>query len=75
MTIGGAPRRVVLLGGGIASLATAWRLSEDEAVESITVYQRGWRLGGRERAVAARTVGSKSTGSMYGFATTTMPSA
>ena len=34
----------------MAGLAAAWRLSEpgwDEEFESITVYQRGWRLGGK----------------------------
>lgn len=34
----------------MAGLATAWRLSEpgwDRRFESITVYQRGWRLGGK----------------------------
>lgn len=34
----------------MAGLTTAWRLSEPgwkEELESITVYQRGWRLGGK----------------------------
>jgi uncharacterized protein with NAD-binding domain and iron-sulfur cluster len=34
----------------MAGLAAAWRLSEpgwQEELESITVYQRGWRLGGK----------------------------
>ncbi len=34
----------------MAGLATAWRLSElgwQDEFESITVYQRGWRLGGK----------------------------
>jgi uncharacterized protein with NAD-binding domain and iron-sulfur cluster len=42
--------RVAILGGGMAGLAAAWRLSEpgwQEELESITVYQRGWRLGGK----------------------------
>ncbi len=42
--------RVAILGGGMAGLATAWRLSEPgsrDEVESITVYQRDWRLGGK----------------------------
>ena len=42
--------RVAILGGGMAGLATAWRLSEpgwQEEIEAITVYQRGWRLGGK----------------------------
>jgi uncharacterized protein with NAD-binding domain and iron-sulfur cluster len=42
--------RVAILGGGIAGLAAAWELSRPEqrdSVGSITVYQRGWRLGGK----------------------------
>ena len=42
--------RVAILGGGMAGLATAWRLSAPgwrDRFESITVYQRGWRLGGK----------------------------
>lgn len=44
------PARVVVLGGGIAGIAAAWELSKPErrdAVASVTVYQRGWRLGGK----------------------------
>ena len=43
-------QRVVVLGGGIAGLAAAWELTEPEhrdRVESVTLYQRGWRLGGK----------------------------
>lgn len=39
-----------MLGGGIAGLAAAWELSKPEhreQVESVTVFQRGWRLGGK----------------------------
>jgi uncharacterized protein with NAD-binding domain and iron-sulfur cluster len=42
--------KVVIVGGGMAGLSTAWRLSEPgwrDHFESITVYQRGWRLGGK----------------------------
>jgi uncharacterized protein with NAD-binding domain and iron-sulfur cluster len=42
--------QVVILGGGMAGLATAWELSSGEwkkHLDSITVYQRGWRLGGK----------------------------
>lgn len=45
-----SPGRVVILGGGMAGLTAAWRLSEPgwrDRFESITVYQRGWRLGGK----------------------------
>ncbi|ANI41186.1 FAD-dependent oxidoreductase [Mycolicibacterium vaccae] len=43
-------RRVAILGGGMAGLSAAWRLSEpgwQKRFESVTVYQRGWRLGGK----------------------------
>lgn len=42
--------RVAILGGGMAGLSAAWRLSEagwQDRYEAITVYQRGWRLGGK----------------------------
>ncbi len=42
--------RVAILGGGMAGLSAAWRLSDPgwrEELASITVYQRGWRLGGK----------------------------
>ncbi len=42
--------RVAILGAGMAGVAAAWRLSEpgwQDELESITVYQRGWRLGGK----------------------------
>jgi uncharacterized protein with NAD-binding domain and iron-sulfur cluster len=42
--------RVAVLGGGMAGLSAAWRLSEGDWRDrfgSITVYQRGWRLGGK----------------------------
>jgi len=46
-----APRRkVVILGGGMAGVSAAWRLSEpgwEREYESITIYQRGFRLGGK----------------------------
>ena len=38
--------RIAILGGGAASLAAAYRLSADPRFE-ITVYQMGWRLGGK----------------------------
>jgi uncharacterized protein with NAD-binding domain and iron-sulfur cluster len=42
--------KVAILGGGMAGLSVAWRLSEPgwrNRFDSITVYQRGWRLGGK----------------------------
>ena len=43
-------RKVAILGGGMAGVAAAWRLSEpgwEREFESITIYQRGFRLGGK----------------------------
>jgi uncharacterized protein with NAD-binding domain and iron-sulfur cluster len=42
--------RVVILGGGIAALTAAFHLSRPgwrDRFESITIYQMGWRLGGK----------------------------
>ncbi len=50
---GAAPltgQRVVILGGGMAGLAAAWELSRPEhrdQIDSITVYERSSRLGGK----------------------------
>lgn len=41
---------VAILGGGMAALTTAFELTEGQwanEFERITVYQRGWRLGGK----------------------------
>ena len=44
-------RKVVILGGGMAGLTTAWRLTNDphwrQQFSSVTVHQMGWRLGGK----------------------------
>lgn len=43
-------RKIAILGGGMAGLTAAWRLSEpgwEDRFSRITVYQRGWRLGGK----------------------------
>lgn len=43
--------RIVILGGGMAGLAAAWRLTCQadwrDRFESVTVHQMGWRLGGK----------------------------
>lgn len=54
--------RVAVLGGGVAALTTAFELTNTEALRKkydVTVYQQGWRLGGkgasgRNRAIANR---------------------
>ena len=44
-------KKLAILGGGIGSLVTAWHLTSQpnwkEIYESITIYQTGWRLGGK----------------------------
>lgn len=43
-------KRIVVLGGGLGSLSAAYWLTEREGWEAeyeITIYQRGWRLGGK----------------------------
>ncbi|WP_338468460.1 NAD(P)-binding protein [Novosphingobium sp. ZN18A2] len=44
-----APLRVAVIGGGCAAMALAWELSkpEHEGRFAVTVYQEGWRLGGK----------------------------
>ncbi len=38
---------MAVLGGGPAGLAAAWYLAESDPTLEITVYQQGWRLGGK----------------------------
>jgi uncharacterized protein with NAD-binding domain and iron-sulfur cluster len=44
-------KKVIILGGGMAALTTACELTREsdwkEHFESVTVYQMGWRLGGK----------------------------
>ncbi len=44
-----APIRVAIIGGGCAAMTTAWELSRPEHLGKfdITIYQEGWRLGGK----------------------------
>lgn len=49
--------KVAILGGGMAGLSAAWRLSEpgwNDRFDAITVYQRGWRLGGKAASSRGR---------------------
>jgi uncharacterized protein with NAD-binding domain and iron-sulfur cluster len=47
-------KKVVILGGGCGAMAAAFWLTDDPAwrqtFESVTVYQQGWRLGGKGAA-------------------------
>lgn len=43
-------KKIAILGGGIASLTTAFELTSQSGWDSlyeITIYQKGWRLGGK----------------------------
>jgi uncharacterized protein with NAD-binding domain and iron-sulfur cluster len=44
-------KKLAILGGGIGSLVTAWQLTSQrnwkDIYDSITIYQMGWRLGGK----------------------------
>ncbi len=45
-----APKRIAILGGGISALTTAYYLTQQPGWKrrlDITVYQQGWRLGGK----------------------------
>ena len=47
--MGEGTRRVAILGGGMASLTAAYELTRPElgGAFEVTVYQQGWRLGGK----------------------------
>ena len=73
--------RIVILGGGIAALTTAFELSSRPGWQercSITVYPMGHRLGGKgasgRNAKKHDRTGSRSTGSTSSTASTTTPS-
>jgi uncharacterized protein with NAD-binding domain and iron-sulfur cluster len=54
---GAGKEKVVILGGGPAATAAAWSLSSEgwqDQFDSITLYQRGWRLGGKGASGRAR---------------------
>jgi uncharacterized protein with NAD-binding domain and iron-sulfur cluster len=46
-----SPKKLAILGGGVGSMVTAFEITNDpnwkEKFESITVYQMGWRIGGK----------------------------
>lgn len=47
---GGPKKKIAILGGGMSAVTAAMQLSEEgwrERFESITLYQMGWRLGGK----------------------------
>lgn len=45
-----APQKIAILGGGVSAITTAYYLTEQAGWQNnydITVYQQGWRLGGK----------------------------
>jgi len=51
--------KVAILGGGMAALSTAYQLSQFPDRYDITVYQMGWRLGGKCAAGRNAAVGDR----------------
>jgi uncharacterized protein with NAD-binding domain and iron-sulfur cluster len=46
----GRKRKIAILGGGVSAMATAWELTREPGWQEryeITLYQLGWRLGGK----------------------------
>ena len=46
----GAKKKIAVLGGGVGSMTAAFEITESPGWEEkydITVYQLGWRLGGK----------------------------
>lgn len=41
------PEKIAILGGGLGGVATALELSNSDRAYDITIYQMGWRLGGK----------------------------
>lgn len=51
------PQKVAILGGGLGSMTAAWELSHAAGNYDITVYQLGWRLGGKGASGRNRQAG------------------
>jgi predicted NAD/FAD-binding protein len=73
----GEPVRVVIIGGGCGAMTAAYELSRPEhnGRYAITVYQQGWRLGGKGPQAVVPPVGWRSTDCMCGWASMRIPSA
>ena len=59
------PKKVAILGGGAASCATALALTGQpgwKAHYEVTIYQLGWRIGGKARSGRNRNYGQRSEG-------------
>ena len=71
--------KVAILGGGVGGMTAAFELTATPELRErydVTVYQLGWRLGGKGASGrnAAPTTASRSTGCTSGSASTTTPS-
>jgi len=69
-------QKIAVLGGGAASLSAVFQLTSVPGWQQryeITVYQLGWRLGGKGATGRdpPRGTGSRSTGCTCGSASTT----
>ncbi len=56
------PKKVAILGGGVSSMTTAMELTEDpdwKEKYDITLYQMGWRLGGKGASGRNRKLGNR----------------
>ena len=75
----GGREKLVILGGGAAAITAAFELSRpgwQDRFESITLYQMGWRLGGKGASGRGRARrASRSTACTSGSASTRTPSA
>jgi uncharacterized protein with NAD-binding domain and iron-sulfur cluster len=58
-------RRVAILGGGTAALTAAFALSRRVGGPEITVYQQGWRLGGK--GASSRDPGARNRNEEHGL--------
>ena len=57
-----APRKVAVLGGGVGAMVAAFELAQEphwERKYEITVYQLGWRLGGKGASGRERARGDR----------------
>ncbi|NJP08916.1 MAG: NAD(P)-binding protein [Leptolyngbyaceae cyanobacterium RU_5_1] len=69
--------KIAVLGGGMGSLAAAFELSNTPELRSryeITVYQLGWRLGGKGASGRGCAIALRSMVYMSGWGFTKMPS-
>ncbi len=58
----GRPKKVAILGGGVGSMTAAFELTQEpdwQRKYDITVYQLGWRLGGKGASGRDRKLGAR----------------